>query len=557
MTLTKLLFAVICALSLASCMGSRKVHEGSTEFNDNGNEPDKDTGKGDARPELLKSGVLHGTIPEFKIPESVRQQIAKFQPNLIPVQTTTFEVAEATLKVDANQNRVLFTGLLKIPNHADEAIELGCTIDKSSDPWTCSDSDMFPVDEKIAAQRRLQATFKCVDTYRCEKVGIDLYVVVDGKMQGPKTFQAEKFQIRRASSGDEQGEDDDEVKPKTPPTPPTPPAQRPAPLKPGVPPPTTPPKPAPYTPPPGGFIPPPRTPQPGGKPKVPLAPLPTSVAPEEDLSESEVGALIDDPNAAVELTQPMRMPTPKPGKYSIPEVAQLKPDTREGIPNQAIGSHTSGHLRQSKQLPNSGSGFASRFHAGHDFGANITVDLLTQAFAHIAQIFPEQPPIMVGNIAKRTGGPISPSTGKGSVSHQTGLDVDIAYPSKVGAPSFWPACTDGALHFKAQNHCPAGAQISSDFDLPRFWLMIKQLTCASNKPVIAMFLDAELKKHVCRYVQDLQNEDISSPQSCGFRALQALKHEGGHNNHVHVRFACPGNRDCQNSWVTLANRSGC
>jgi murein endopeptidase len=85
--------------------------------------------------------------------------------------------------------------------------------------------------------------------------------------------------------------------------------------------------------------------------------------------------------------------------------------------------------------------------------------------------------------------------------------------------------------------------------------MIKDFTCAKNKPVIAMFLDREIKQHMCEYARKT-GEDLS-PGSCAFRALQALKHWEGHYHHVHIRLRCPGNHYCMNAAVTLANETGC
>ena len=50
---------------------------------------------------------------------------------------------------------------------------------------------------------------------------------------------------------------------------------------------------------------------------------------------------------------------------------------------------------------------------------------------------------------------------------------------------------------------------------------------------------------------------VADPDSPAFKALQAMKHEPGHHNHVHVRFKCPGNRDCRDATVSLGRGTGC
>ncbi len=71
-----------------------------------------------------------------------------------------------------------------------------------------------------------------------------------------------------------------------------------------------------------------------------------------------------------------------------------------------------------------------------------------------------------------------------------------------------------------------------------------------------MFVDTQIKRHLCRWARN-RGEDISSPDAPAFRALQAMKHSPGHDDHVHVRFKCPGNRDCRDATVSLARGTGC
>ncbi len=534
------------------------------------NEPAPVVNEEDKASQLITNGVREQEVPAYVVPPEIRERLKASHPELLPPKSTKFKITGQHLKIDATNSRITFTGTLNIAGKQPEALELACSIDKSQVPWECS--DMYPTNLRVAAEKRLQGTFECLDTYRCDKVGVKIFVVVNGKLQPPQTFQAEGFTIRKATSGDI-AEDDSVDTEQAPPPPPKKqiidqvPEERsndPKKLEKPTPAVTEKPKKQYYDriepdtaagTPPKPVIPDPTQPARQSPVTLPVAQQDSSEDDSgEELKGEELKAALKDPNVAVEITTPMNLPAPKKGKFSIPGIEKSNPPIGAGVPNQAIGAHNSGYLRQANELPASGPGFVSRDHGSMDFATDLMVYMIKNATAVVAKAYPGQTPIMVASISKRIGGKLCGRSGHCHKSHRTGLDADIAFPAASGSrlTGMWDACASSG------GGCSDGAHIQNDFDEKRFWLLIKQMTCADNKPVIAMFLDTQIKKHMCRYVQTTSEaRDRDVPGKCAFRALQALYYAAGHNNHVHVRLRCPGNRDCQNAIVTLGSGNGC
>lgn len=469
--------------------------------------------------------------PEYVVPDRVREKLKEARPDLAArAADPSFDFLKPNLSIDVKGKTMRFTGELRRSGAAtNEAMELKCMFDPAQVPWTCN---LFPSDEKIAAERRIQGTVNCLDTYRCSTIGIELFVVVNGQTKS-RLFQSEPFAAYRAESGDL--EDAEYVAPKDEPK-----------DKPKV------------------FEKPTRE----GKfqDRLPVAETPLEV--DERAEDEDVTALLEDPDAAVELVTPMAMPAPAAEeKYSIPGIAATRPAAPTTVANQAINRHNSGRLNSARALPMSGQGFMCRFKDERNYGTDLMIERIQTISQTVARNFPGRSPLVIANISSRTGGPMCSAAGNCHASHQTGLDADIVFPSKKSVREMWAPCetrkvqrtyTDrqGRTRTRTSTVCRDGAGLSNDFDSERFWAFLKGFTCGGDKPVLAMFLDKEIKRHMCKYARSI-GESVDQPGSCAFRALQALKHETGHFDHVHVRLHCPGNRDCRNATVSLARTSGC
>lgn len=486
-----------------------------------------------AAPFLVK-GEVTSALPTYRLPEKFRTRLKEANPELIVEQSEKFQISDQHILIRAADSSITFTGTLRIPGKQDEAIELRCNFDQASEPWSCA--DMFPTDERVAAEKRIQATVNCLDTYRCERLGARLYVVINGVTES-QHFQTEQFAARIATSGDSH-ESEDGVKPLDKPVPSAPvdgkkdPRVLEKPTK-------------------SGHVPPMANPQDPVRPaddKVKKSEVPAAAPIKPNLDETQLLEAIDDANSAVEIVAPIPVPRPvAKAKFSIPNIEKIEPEKANAVKNQAIGFHSGGVLRTGDSLNGSGAGFRVRERDNRNFGTDLTLKLLKGAAGAVEKNYPKRAPLVVCNISKKGGGELC-GTSSCHASHQTGLDVDIAYPSRKNNTDMWPLCGKGG--------CSSRSKISDDFDEERFFHFVKSLVGSGQKRVIAYFVDQQIKAHMCRWAK-ARGEDLNNPSSPAFRALQAMKHADGHDNHVHVRFACPGNRDCRDSTVSLARGTGC
>ncbi len=508
-SILKILMGTIVVAAVAGC-GNPDNRGSETTFVTNGPENSGDGSPAtEPVPFFMQKEERQEALPEFSVPENIRTRINQEIPDFAPIPSTKFRVINHNLKINVATSTMTFTGVLQIPGKADESIELSCKFDKTK-TWTCA--DMFPTKPEVARERRLQATVNCLDTYNCDQVGLELFVLIEGRTES-QLFQSGQFEVRRASSGDV----DEGGKLGTPPPQST--QQKP-------------------------------TPEIGPlNPIHPQRPKRTR-PPAPPVTDEELKGLLENPNAAVEVTTPMPVPAPIRGEFSIPDIERLRPEVGAGVPNQAIGTHNRGRLNEGAKLPANGPGFIGRpGRAAKSFGTNLMIDVLKLVSQQVATAVPNKSPFVISNISKQNGGRLC--NGRSChASHQTGLDVDVAFPSHKFVNDLWSACNS-----TGRSDCQN--PISRDFDAQRFWLFAKQATCAENNPVIAMFVDTEIKKYMCNWAKNQAGENINDPNSCAFKTLRAMKYEPGHHNHFHMRLRCPGNRDCRNATVSLGRGTGC
>lgn len=513
---------------------------------------------------LITKGRVKSEMKPYEMPKKFFERLEKTEPRLAVKASAKFKISEPFLDIRSRKNRMTFTGLLKVDGKQDEKIELSCAFDASQVPWTCS--EMIPTDTKIAEERRLQATAVCLDTFKCEETGIEIFVVIDGKTES-RLYQTKNFSARKAVSGDieEEAPEVQRVGPQedTPPVKPVP--GKPTPPKEAEPP-VQQVKPRDYQP---QVLDPKKDPkilekpaapriQNQPQPQQPPAPQTQPAAPQAqaqpmteefgpDLSEQELEEAMEDPNQAIEFNAPLPMPSPSKGKYSIPGIETLRPEMGGDVRPQAVGAHNRGILKSGATLEDS-AGMMCRQRANRNYGTDMTIELLTEAAKSVNN---GQSKIVIANISKQGGGKLCRSPKKCHRSHQTGLDVDIVYPSTRAVSDMWSLCGPD------QAECRSGSHISDNFDAERFWKFTKTLTCAKGRPVLAMFVDEQIKRYMCNWVRHNTSEDVTDADSCAYRTLQAMKHSPGHHNHVHVRFKCPGNRDCRDATVSLGRGTGC
>lgn len=596
----KRLFIIsICILHIAGCGDrARSTAEHRTDLTTS-NTPNRVSAPQDVPPQQVNEESKAAPLiikPErfmklepYQMPEILRERLEKVDPDLVPKSSKEFQIFNQHLKISARESTMTFTGVLRIAGKADEEFELSCSFDKAQPTWACS--DMVPTNEDIAKTRRLQASVECRDLYRCNDTSLTLAVVIGDKTH-KQDFQAEKFRVRQSFSGDGEDEGEEENIPEIPPENSSPmekekPEIESIPRIPGEGEgkrPTVLEKPTPSTAKLTNRVdeedrePAPRKPAPKSTEKAPkdqpseegiTEAVPSVDSEDEDgeeeegeddapLSDEQLRALLDDPNSVIEYTPYISPPPFSAGKYTIPGIEKLHPRMDTGVPEQAIGRHNRGHLERAAKMPDRGDGFQCRAdRPERRFGTNLMIELLQGATAKIWKNYPNRYPIIISDIAKRTGGRLAKHK-----SHQTGLDADVAFPSSKQEKGLWTACVTFKKTVTVRGKvrtvtpCRPGGGAVSEFDKERFWQFSQQLTCAEKDPVIALFVDTEIKRHMCRWARQ-QGFDLTNPSSCSYRTLRAMKHQPGHNNHVHVRLKCPGNRLCRIKDVSLGNGTGC
>jgi Penicillin-insensitive murein endopeptidase len=136
-------------------------------------------------------------------------------------------------------------------------------------------------------------------------------------------------------------------------------------------------------------------------------------------------------------------------------------------------------------------------------------------------------PLVVQDLSRRGGGKLHPH-----LSHQDGRDVDIRLPHRKGARKW-------------------GKATRRNLDVPRAWFLINGLIQTGDLEFI--FLDRKLERLLYRHALS---------QGASVRRLReifrwVIRHEPGHEAHVHVRFRKGRLNDGRHSkiWKLVLQRS--
>jgi penicillin-insensitive murein endopeptidase len=198
----------------------------------------------------------------------------------------------------------------------------------------------------------------------------------------------------------------------------------------------------------------------------------------------------------------------------------------QGGPPRAIGFYSAGCIQGAVALPPTGTGFEV-LHLGRRryFGHPVLVDYVRRlAAAAAARRFPD---LLVGDLSQARGGPTPTDHG----SHQSGLDVDIAYtrPIETLSRPLDPTEREGLQP-------PAVVDLATQ-RLTWVWnaRMADLLEIAASDPAVdRIFVNAVVKRELCAH------------QKLGSLWLARLRPWWGHHDHFHVRLKCPhGSADCR------------
>jgi penicillin-insensitive murein endopeptidase len=196
----------------------------------------------------------------------------------------------------------------------------------------------------------------------------------------------------------------------------------------------------------------------------------------------------------------------------------------------SVGRASGGYLIEGSRLPERGDGFVTRevWRARDNrFGTDELVDLVVGVARRMRREVRDVQ-LVVADLSGRGGG----ERVAFHRSHQSGRDVDLLYYMRdaSGRP-FEP----DAMHvFNAAARAIDGSGIT--IDIPRTWLLVRELITAPEAPVQWVFMYEPIARRLIEYAQR-----IGEPEALIARARKTVRQPGDsarHDDHLHVRVYC-------------------
>lgn len=219
----------------------------------------------------------------------------------------------------------------------------------------------------------------------------------------------------------------------------------------------------------------------------------------------------------------------RPGQKLLIEVGAS--GKGRAIKGQSIGSSRRGKLKNGMQLPTGRSYYRRRPHRA--WGVNHAIYHIRRVASYVRSKYPRIHKLSIGDISSRRGGKLASHK-----SHQSGRDADIGFYFKK-KPKNYP-----------QTFVKANKK---NLNIPATWAMLRAFveTADSSSGVEKMFLNYELQKIFYKYAKKrgVSKRKLKKwfqyPNGKGSNN-GIIRHDPGHDSHVHVRFKCPkGDSGCR------------
>jgi penicillin-insensitive murein endopeptidase len=198
----------------------------------------------------------------------------------------------------------------------------------------------------------------------------------------------------------------------------------------------------------------------------------------------------------------------------------------------SVGAPSRGLLRGGVELPDYGPGYERFRHQGR---AHYGTPALVNAIAHAAAAAwtgPEAPPLLVGDLSARGGGPIA-----GHRSHRSGRDVDLLF--FYTTPKGVPVRSPGFVRVGPDGLAPAAPAPGTRYyrlDVARTWALARALVTCPHAEVVWLFVSEPVEALLLSHARAL-GEDAALLE----RAANVMRQPSDgapHDDHFHLRVAC-------------------
>lgn len=196
----------------------------------------------------------------------------------------------------------------------------------------------------------------------------------------------------------------------------------------------------------------------------------------------------------------------------------------------SVGKPSRGYLVDGVRLADRGEGFTTRavwLARDNRYGTDELIDLVVGVSRRMHRLVPDVK-VVVADLSGRGGG----ERHAFHRSHQTGRDADLLYYVRdVAGRPFEP---DAMRVFNAAGRARDGSGIT--VDVPRTWLLVKELLTAPEAAVQWIFMYQPLANRLIEHAQQ-----IGEPEALVARARMAVRQPGDsarHDDHMHVRVYC-------------------
>ena len=195
----------------------------------------------------------------------------------------------------------------------------------------------------------------------------------------------------------------------------------------------------------------------------------------------------------------------------------------------SMGKPNHGLILDAARMPDRGEGFFTRDTwktRGNRYGTDELVDLLTAVSRRM--IGKSKPRVIVADLSAKGGGEVR----AWHRAHQSGRDVDLLYYVRDAGGK--PVEPDAMRAFDASGKAKDGSGYT--VDVPRMWLLARELLTAPEAPVQWLFIFQPLANRIIEHAI-AEHE----PEALIEKARRALKQPGNgapHDDHMHVRIYC-------------------